>query len=82
MKIMNWRCTITIAKPLNTITNLHLLQLKIKQGFFKKDFLKKVDSLTNELAKLQYVQRVTSPTNLKTLSLGGLVPMQTSVMHF
>ncbi len=28
------------------------------------------------------MQGVTSPTNLKTLSLGGLVPVQTSVMHF
>ncbi len=59
-----------------------LVAVENKAGIFKKDFLKKVDSLTNELAKLRYVQRVTSPTNLKTLSLGGLVPMQTSVMHF
>ncbi len=34
------------------------------------------------MARLRYVQRVTSPTNLKTLSLGGLVPVQTSVLHF
>lgn len=42
----------------------------------------KVDSLTRQLSRLRYVQRVTSPTNLKTLSLGGLVPVQTSVLHF
>lgn len=59
-----------------------LVAVENKAGIFKKDFLLKVDSLTNELARLSYVQGVTSPTNLKTLSLGGLVPVQTSVMHF
>ncbi|MBA2611456.1 MAG: MMPL family transporter [Bacteroidetes bacterium] len=52
------------------------------KGIFRKDFLIKIDSLTKQLARLKYVQRVTSPTNLKTLSLGGLVPVQTSVLHF
>ncbi|MBL7911148.1 MAG: RND family transporter [Bacteroidia bacterium] len=59
-----------------------LVAVENNKGIFKKDFLLKVDSLTKQLARLRYVQRVTSPTNLKTLSLGGLVPVQTSVLHF
>ncbi len=52
------------------------------KGIFRKEFLEKVDSLTRKLSALKYVQRVTSPTNLKTLSLGGLIPVQTNVLHF
>lgn len=42
----------------------------------------KVDSLTKELANLNYVQRVNSPTNLKVLSFGELLPTQTKLLHF
>lgn len=42
----------------------------------------KVDSLTKELANLNYVQRVNSPTNLKVLSFGELLPTQTRLLHF
>jgi hypothetical protein len=59
-----------------------LVAVENKSGIFKKDFLLKIDSLTKKLSDLKYVQRVTSPTNLKTLSLGGLIPTQTSVLHF
>jgi predicted RND superfamily exporter protein len=59
-----------------------LVAVENNKGIFKKDFLLKVDSLTRQLSRLRYVQRVTSPTNLKTLSLGGIVPVQTSVLHF
>lgn len=59
-----------------------LVAIENKGGIFKKDFLLKIDSLTKKLTNLKYVQRVTSPTNLKTLSLGGLIPIQTSVLHF
>lgn len=58
-----------------------LVSLENKAGIFKKDFLLKVDSLTKQLESLRYVQKVNSPTNLKTLSLGGLVPVQVRVMH-
>jgi len=44
--------------------------------------LLKVDSLTKELANLNYVQRVNSPTNLKVLSFGELLPTQTRLLHF
>ncbi len=42
----------------------------------------KVDSLTKELANLNYVQTVNSPTNLKVLSFGELLPTQTRLLHF
>lgn len=42
----------------------------------------KVDSLSKELANLNYVQRVNSPTNLKVLSFGELLPTQTKLLHF
>jgi predicted RND superfamily exporter protein len=44
--------------------------------------LLKVDSLTKELANLNYVQTVNSPTNLKVLSFGELLPTQTRLLHF
>ena len=59
-----------------------LVALENQKGIFNKSFLLRVDSLTKTLSELKYIQRVTSPTNLKTLSLGGLVPIQTRVLHF
>ncbi len=59
-----------------------LISLENKAGIFKKDFLTKVDSLTKELGSLQYIKKATSPTNLKHLSLGGIVPMQSAVLHW
>ncbi|HWY12707.1 MAG TPA: MMPL family transporter, partial [Bacteroidia bacterium] len=59
-----------------------LIALENKEGIFKKDFLEKINSLTNDCAKLNYVAKVISPTNLKFLSLGGLTPMQTRVLHY
>lgn len=59
-----------------------LVALENKQGVFNKAYLEKVNALTNDLSKLQYVSKVMSPTNLKQLSLGGLAPMQTKVLHY
>jgi predicted RND superfamily exporter protein len=59
-----------------------LIALENKKGIFQKDFLEKINSLTNDCAKLNYVTKVVSPTNLKFLSLGGLVPMQAKVLHY
>jgi uncharacterized protein len=56
--------------------------LENKKGIFRKDFLEKVNSLTGDFQTVPYVTRVISPTNLKNLSLGGLVPIQTRVLHF
>jgi predicted RND superfamily exporter protein len=52
------------------------------RGIFQKDFLLRVDSLTRELSALKYVKQVISPTNLKTVALGGLAPVQTQALHF
>lgn len=59
-----------------------LLALENKKGIFKKDFLLRVDSLTRALSELRYIKQVSSPTNLKNTSLGGLVPVQTRALHF
>ncbi len=59
-----------------------LLALENKKGIFRNDFLLRVDSLTQTLSELNYIKQVSSPTNLKTTVLGGLVPMQTRVLHF
>lgn len=59
-----------------------LIALENKEGIFRKPFLERVDSLTHDLQNLEFIQKVSSPTNLKTLQLGGLVPVQTRVLHF
>lgn len=58
-----------------------LVAIENREGAFRKDFLLRVDSLSRRLAALQYVQRVSSPTNLKVLSFDGLIPVQTRLMH-
>ncbi|MCC6371968.1 MAG: MMPL family transporter [Bacteroidia bacterium] len=59
-----------------------LLALENKQGIFKKDFLSRVDSLTQALSDIPNIKKVISPTNLKTLNLGGLVPVNQRVLHW
>ena len=59
-----------------------LVALENKAGIFKKDFLLRVDSLTRALSGIQRIRQVNSPTNLKTVSLGGLLPAQIRVLHF
>lgn len=59
-----------------------LVAIENKKGIFRKDFLIKVDSLTKMLSEVKDVVRVTSPTNMKSLSLSGLFPVQKRVLHF
>ncbi|MCW3077543.1 MAG: rane protein [Bacteroidetes bacterium] len=59
-----------------------LVAVENNAGIFKKPFLLRVDSLTKALSELNYIQKVTSPTNLKTISLGGLLPTQLRTLHF
>jgi uncharacterized protein len=59
-----------------------LVAIENEQGIFRKDFLSKINDLTNDLSKLEDLKQVTSPTNLKITSLGGLVPVQTRLLHF
>ena len=58
-----------------------LLAIENDKGIFKKNFLLKIDSLTKKLSTITNVQQVASPTNLKTLSLGGFAPTETRVLH-
>lgn len=59
-----------------------LIALENKSGIFKKDYLLKIDSLTKSLEKLNYIQKVTSPTNLRVWSFGGLAPATIPALHF
>jgi predicted RND superfamily exporter protein len=58
-----------------------LLGIENKKGIFRKDFLTKIESLTNELKGIRYTDRVISPTNIKNVSLSGLAPIQKRLLH-
>ncbi len=58
-----------------------LLALENKSGIFEKDFLQKVEALSKELKQIPYTDRVISPTNIKNISLGGVVPVQKRLLH-
>lgn len=59
-----------------------LISLENKQGIFQKDFLEKVNKFTQELSEIENIVKVNSPTNLKSISWGGLMPMQKRILHF
>ena len=59
-----------------------LLAVENKKGVFRRDFLKKIDQLTQTLAKIPDIKQVQSPTNLTYLKTGGMVPVQLHVLHF
>lgn len=59
-----------------------LLCVENTKGIFKKDFLQKVDKLTQELVEIDDIEKVNSPTNLKSIAWGGLMPIQKRVLHF
>jgi uncharacterized protein len=59
-----------------------LIALENKEGIFKKDFLEKIDSFSREIAEVEDIVRVNSPTNLKSIAWGGLMPVQKRVLHF
>jgi len=58
-----------------------LLGIENKTGIFQKDFLLKIESLSNELKQLPHTDRVISPTNIKNISLSGLAPVQKRLIH-
>ena len=58
-----------------------LLGIENKAGIFKKDFLTKIETLSNEIKSIQYVDKVISPTNIKNTSLSGIAPVQKKLMH-
>lgn len=58
-----------------------LLGIENKKGVFRKDFLKKIDSLTKQLKTIQHIDRVVSPTNLKQINFAGLSPIEVNILH-
>lgn len=59
-----------------------LIAIENQSGIFNAPFLQKVNTLTSELASLENVTRVQSPTNLKVIKAGGLVPVSFPLLHF
>jgi predicted RND superfamily exporter protein len=58
-----------------------LLGIENKKGIFKKDFLTKIESLSNDLKLLNNVDRIISPTNIKNVSYSGIVPIEKKLLH-
>lgn len=58
-----------------------LIAIENKTGIFKKDFLQKVESFSNDLKTIRYTDRIISPTNIKNISLSGIVPIQKRLLH-
>jgi len=59
-----------------------LIAIENDKGVFKKDFLTKADTLTKQLKKLNFVEDVISPSNLKRTSLQGFASTQTPLLHY
>jgi len=58
-----------------------LLGIENKKGIFKKDFLSKIENLSNDLKLLNNVDKVISPTNIKSISYSGIVPIEKKILH-
>lgn len=58
-----------------------LLGIENKKGIFNKDFLSKIETLSNELKLIKDVDRIVSPTNIKNISFSGLVPVEKKLIH-
>lgn len=58
-----------------------LLGIESEKGLFNRTFLLKTDSLSQELGRIEGVQRVTSPTRLTRLRFDGLLPYSEPVLH-
>jgi uncharacterized protein len=59
-----------------------LIALENQPGIFHHDFLMRTDSLTGKLKQIPDIIDVVSPTNLKKLILGGLMPVKVPVLNF
>lgn len=58
-----------------------LLGIENKAGIFRKDFLEKIEALSNDLKNIPHTDRIISPTNIKNISLSGLAPVQKRLLH-
>ena len=59
-----------------------IIAVENKAGIFNNNFLMKIDALTKELSQINHIQKVTSPTNIKTIDLSGIIPIQKQLLHF
>ena len=59
-----------------------IIAVENKAGIFNNNFLTKIDALTKELSQINHIQKVTSPTNIKTIDLSGIIPIQKQLLHF
>ena len=59
-----------------------LVALENRQGIFRKDFLLKVDALTDSLRQLDLMDKVSSPTNLKKTTVQEFGFTQVPLLHF
>ena len=59
-----------------------IIAVENKAGIFNNHFLTKIDALTKELSQINHIQKVTSPTNIKTIDLSGIIPIQKQLLHF
>ena len=58
-----------------------LLGIENKKGIFKKDFLTKIENLSNDLKLINDIDRIVSPTNIKNVSFSGLAPVEKRLIH-
>lgn len=58
-----------------------LIGIENKSGIFNQSFLKKVESLTDSLSKLNHIVSVQSPTNATSLVLGPFGPIPVPYLH-
>ena len=59
-----------------------LIALENKKGIFQKDFLEKVNTITNNLKKVRYIEESISPCNLKKVSLQDFGSTQIPLLHY
>jgi predicted RND superfamily exporter protein len=58
-----------------------LIAIENKKGIFQKDFLEKIETLSDSLKHLPDITSVTSPTTLQNTSITGLGPIQFPYIH-
>ncbi|MFN8229847.1 MAG: MMPL family transporter [Bacteroidia bacterium] len=59
-----------------------LIAIERNKGIFEYNFLNDINNFTTELGKIKNIVKVTSPTNIKHISFGGLIPVQSKILHF
>lgn len=58
-----------------------LIAIQNKKGIFRKDFLEKIETLTDSLKKVPDITSVTSPTTLENITITELGPVHFPYLH-